>query len=345
MKNTISNAATNLQAARNRSYFDQQPPQTSAYNASAAYGSDQPYKYSRTLALEDEQPSWEKSIKKGAKQVERAIKKTFDEPSRAWSQVQAELHQARAELNQQRAALGPLQAERDHFSRLAKSFEQELDACQNDLVREKERIAQMERSTNQLQLAMESREWFLGQQVNDDEVIADFDNLLNDIRTWSTSFGGDGASSFKQDTFSDYQKVVPMCRELHHLEIVATDKKKRRLFVRGWTAYIICTKLWRNIDMEFGDGLGEDVWLDKELADSFSYLENELCSAGEHSIVGCMRLVLIGQIVTQYPLNLSTTGEHSLPSFWVKRQRLRARSQRRKYAQLSRKLYLRYWTL
>ena len=292
IKNTISKAATDLQAARNRSYFDQQPPQTSAYNASAAYGSDQPYKYSRTLTLEDEQPSWEKSIKKGAKQVERAIKKTFDEPSRAWSQVQAELHQARAELNQQRAALGPLQAERDHFSRLAKSFEQELDACQNDLVREKERIAQMERSTNQLQLAMESREWFLGQQVNDDEVIADFDNLLNDIRTWSTSFGGDGASSFKQDAFSDYQKVVPMCRELHHLEIVATDKKKRRLFVRGWTAYIMCTKLWRNIDMEFGDGLGEDVWLDKELADSFSHLENELCSAGEHSIFGCMRLVL-----------------------------------------------------
>ncbi|KAF2624865.1 hypothetical protein BU25DRAFT_460707 [Macroventuria anomochaeta] len=123
---------------------------------------------------------------------------------------------------------------------------------------------------------MDERETFLGEQASDEDVYGKFDKLMSEIRTWSSHFNGGNADSFKEDRFSEYQNIVPLYTELRDLDEITTKKRKKRLFVRGWTAYVICTKLFRTLDLAPAGDLGNDVWLGNALADNFRCLENQL---------------------------------------------------------------------
>jgi hypothetical protein len=164
-----------------------------------------------------------------------------------------------------------------------------LDHCkaengrlQADLIDERARLERTMRSADQMQSAMDNRESFLGEQANDEEVCGMFDKLMNDIKTWSTHFSGGGsANTLSESNFPDYQRVVPLHTEIGHLDKILVVKKQKRLFVRGWTAYVICTSLNRSLDLPPVGDLGEDVWLNQAVADNFRCLENQLWLSGK----------------------------------------------------------------
>jgi hypothetical protein len=152
---------------------------------------------------------------------------------------------------------------------------------QADLMNERARLERTMRSADQMQSAMDNRESFLGEQANDEEVCGMFDKLTNDIKTWSTNFSGGSANTLSESDFPDYQRVVPNYTEIGHLNKILTVKKQKRLFVRGWTAYVVCTLLNRSLDLPPVGDLGEDVWLNQAVADNFRCLENQLWLSGE----------------------------------------------------------------
>jgi hypothetical protein len=181
-----------------------------------------------------------------------------------------------------------LRADRNKYKQRARELEDQLAHCetengrlQADLIDERIRLERTMYSANQMQSSMDNREYFLGEQANDEEVCGMFDKLMNDIKTWSTNFSGGSANTLSESDFSNYQRVVPLYTNIEHLDRVFRVKKQKRLFVRGWTAYVVCTSLNRSLDLPpFGD-VGEDVWLDQAMADNFRCLENQLWLTGE----------------------------------------------------------------
>lgn len=193
-----------------------------------------------------------------------------------------------------------MRTERNEHKLYARELEIQLTHCeteysrlQEDLTDERARLERMMRSVNQMQSSMDNRESFLGTQANDEEVCGMFDKLMNDVKTWSTNFSGGSANTLSESDFSNYQKVVPLCTNIGHLDSILRVKKQKRLFVRGWTAYVICTSLNRSLDLPPVGDVGEDLWLDQVMADNFRCLENRLWLTGErlHSF-GLVQTVL-----------------------------------------------------
>jgi hypothetical protein len=131
-----------------------------------------------------------------------------------------------------------------------------------------------------MQSTMDNRELFLGEQAHDDDVCGKFSGLIAAIKTWSIRFNGGEGKSFHADAFPEYQRVAPLCPQIQHLDSIATDKKRKRLFVRGWTAYVMSKSLFRTFDPP--GVVGTDVWLDEKLAYGFERVENNLWDAGQY---------------------------------------------------------------
>lgn len=158
-----------------------------------------------------------------------------------------------------------------------------MKQLQDELVKEQDRVDRTKRSANLLEATMDNKEIFLGSQArNDDEVRTRFGSLINSIKTWSNNFNAGSGDFFSEDMLPEYERVTPLCTRLHYLEKIVNDKKRKRLFVRGWAAYVMTKMLFRTLD-PLGDS-GTDVWMEPGLADTFSRLENELWFAGEFSL-------------------------------------------------------------
>lgn len=141
------------------------------------------------------------------------------------------------------------------------------------LLDEQSRVERTKRSANQMQSSMDNREFFLGQQATDDDIRGDFSKLMNDIKTWSTRFTAGHTDTLAEAQFAEYQKICPLYSEPRHLTKVTVNKRNKRLFVRGWTAYVICKQFVRTLDTP---NSGKDIWLDSVLADNFQSLEDSL---------------------------------------------------------------------
>jgi nucleoside phosphorylase len=179
--------------------------------------------------------------------------------------------------SQNRSILDSMRAETNHY----RAQVVELQAA---LGREKEIVERTMQSANKMQSTMDNRELFLGEQANDDVVMAMFGKLMSDIKTWSTRFNAGDADAFSEERLQDYRRVAPQYTEVSQLGNISARKRQKRLFVRGWTAYVMCTKLFRSLNLAPLGGLGEDVWIRKELSESFSCLENELWLIGKPSL-------------------------------------------------------------
>ncbi|KAF2034236.1 hypothetical protein EK21DRAFT_108275 [Setomelanomma holmii] len=174
------------------------------------------------------------------------------------------------------------------WKKLAHTFEDEniayqkiIERLKGDVEKEQARVEHTKRSANKMQTTMDNRELFLGDQAHDDDICSTFSGLMTAIKTWSQKFSGGKGNSFKEEDFSEYQRVTPLCSGLRDLEGVTSQKKRKRLFVRGWTAYIMSQSLFRTFD---GMLQGMDVWLDQGLAEGFSYIEKALCYADRELI-------------------------------------------------------------
>ncbi|KAF1830152.1 hypothetical protein BDW02DRAFT_583095 [Decorospora gaudefroyi] len=172
--------------------------------------------------------------------------------------------------------------ERNEWKRSCGEYEEAYKQClsvnnqlSENLAKEQDRVDRTKRSADLLEAAMDNKDVFLGAQArNDDEVRGRFGSILSSIKTWSNNFNVGRGHSFKEEMLPEYQRVAPLCTKLQILEQTVMDKKRKRLFVRGWAAYIMSKTLFRTLDA-LGD-LGKDVWMEKGVADTFARLENEL---------------------------------------------------------------------
>lgn len=126
---------------------------------------------------------------------------------------------------------------------------------------------------------MDNKEVFLGIQAqNDDEIHQKFGSIFTSIKTWSNNFNAGSGHAFREDMMPEYQRVAPLCTNLQILEQIVAEKRQKRLFVRGWAAYVMTRSLFRTLDPQ--GNLGEDVWMDGTNSEIFSRLENTLWFAG-----------------------------------------------------------------
>lgn len=169
-------------------------------------------------------------------------------------------------------------ASNDKKTDVIKELVAHLNKLTEDLEREKH-------LANRVQTEADNNENSLGRQVTDDEIRSQFDTLLASIKTWSSNFtGGDTEISLDDKNADAYVHVAP-----HYLPhdfpglsgMVASHKKKRRLFVRGVACYSM-SLLFRTLDADTRfHGEQTDSWLDDESAKSFGDIEGKLHAAGK----------------------------------------------------------------
>jgi hypothetical protein len=219
---------------------------------------------------------------KGAeiREIIRGAKKPF--------QAHEESIGSRSHRGQKRGVQDSQSRSRDHWrdklneleARL-RSYDMQNRKLSEELQLERANVERIKRAANQMQSNMDNREMFLGEQLNDDKVSPAFDKLMSDVRTWSTRFSGGERHACNPGSFEEYQKIAPMCASFGDLEEFVKSKKHAKMFVRGWTAYVMCTRLFRNLDTTPAGTVGEDAWLGKALADNFGCLEHELWFTGQ----------------------------------------------------------------
>lgn len=251
---------------------------------SDSYGSDHRERYDRDSTTERNGFAFEQGveIRHGFDKLRKKLKPR-DQGGDSWSSSSRKAKQGHI------SGLEQLKNERDYFRAEHEKLKRkvaELDADKCDLKDalkiEQGNVERARRSANTMQSRMDNRENFLGNQENDKSVENAFQDLMTDIRAWSGAFGGGSGNkhSLKPERLQEYQKVFPSCADLGSLENAIAPSRKPRLFVRGWTAYVMCAKLLRSLDLPPGGNAGEDIWIGSTLAQSFHNLENRLWFAG-----------------------------------------------------------------
>jgi len=195
----------------------------------------------------------------------------------------------------------------------ADQYEKKNRELQDDLNQERVRVQQAILAIDHMEANMNNREYFLGDQASDEDVRAMFMILMIEIKTWSQAFSNGNARTLREENFQVYQKVTPIYTVLEDLENSTENSKQKRFFVRGWIGYVMCTRLFRNLEEPIKD-LATDAWLEKPLEDSFLLLENRLLRAG-WSLTIFVLDQLTGTDRAVYHTSPSTTGERSLLSF------------------------------
>ncbi|KAJ4985397.1 hypothetical protein SVAN01_09152, partial [Stagonosporopsis vannaccii] len=178
-----------------------------------------------------------------------------------------------------------------HARDLEDNYKSRISQLQIELDKSKDTVAHHTRSIRHMISMANNRDSFLGEQASDEEILVTFEKLMSDIKFWSTRFNSNkkapsrnryGVVSrnndypFRTENLSKYRRVAPAYLELHHLSGMVDARKKKRGFVRGWVAYVMCTKLFRSLSLPPVGDSGEDVWLEKVVSDNFRCLENRL---------------------------------------------------------------------
>ncbi|KAL8821400.1 MAG: hypothetical protein Q9223_000549 [Gallowayella weberi] len=166
--------------------------------------------------------------------------------------------------------------------------QQVIGQFQIQLQKEHDKVQRVTQSAHHMQTVMDNKELFLGPQATDDEVRARFDSVLASIKTWSTNFTSGSVESdmFKEEYLADYQSVAPMCRNTSHLMRLVSNKKCRRLFVRGWAAFVMSKLLFRTLETENQPASqAHDLWLDSSTAQSFLNIEDVIYRAAQAQLV------------------------------------------------------------
>lgn len=169
----------------------------------------------------------------------------------------------------------------EKLERIVLQHQEENIRLRAKLDEERARVEQAVRSADHMQSAIDNREYFLGEQSSDDDICTMFLVLLNEIKNWSLPFSKSNPGTLREEKFRDFQKITPMYAVLCDLEDTITNGKQKRFFVRGWTGYVMCTRLFRSLEGP-ERGLAPDVWLAKPIADHFRFLEDRLYLAGQY---------------------------------------------------------------
>lgn len=137
-------------------------------------------------------------------------------------------------------------------------------------------------SANKLAFAMENKDLFVGRQDSDDAVISRFGILVGQVKTWSVPFAAQERTGMHIDLsgskLEDLRRVAPGRSDLDGF---LQTPKNARLFARGWVGLAMSEMLFRTLPSgQLQGSQGKDIWMDKEIARSFSLIEDRLFHAG-----------------------------------------------------------------
>ncbi|KAF2815179.1 uncharacterized protein BDZ99DRAFT_549751 [Mytilinidion resinicola] len=187
------------------------------------------------------------------------------------------LEESRTQIEIWKAAYQELQQNFVQYDQILKVTQNERD----EALAINERTKQ---SAGQMQKAMDNKELFLGPQMTDDDIQTKFKSLISSIKTWSSNFLGDNLQGpeFSQESVLSYVQVLPLCPEIRFIEPTLAKKKNRRLFVRGWTAYVISDLVLRTLPVPTPGAdapkgfTSADLWLEENVRSSLLELETRL---------------------------------------------------------------------
>ncbi|KAH0368177.1 hypothetical protein KCU65_g4235, partial [Aureobasidium melanogenum] len=157
---------------------------------------------------------------------------------------------------------------------------QHLQCEKADLAKE---IDDIRRAADKLQANMRKKEVSFAPQLLDNEVLSKIGTLMNKIKSWSKYFKGSTSGPAVQpdeESLHVYRNVFLGIVDLNPLGSMLEDRKRRRLFVRGLTAYIMCLKIFPASPTKLHHGSGApDRSIDPGSAKSFSALENTMLTS------------------------------------------------------------------
>jgi F0F1-type ATP synthase gamma subunit len=136
------------------------------------------------------------------------------------------------------------------------------------------------KAVDAMQEHMDNKELYLGRQLIDNEIKLEYNQILKEITNWSLGFnaGTDNDSMFREERIQEYRIVAPMCSSTRDVVNLVSDKTDKRLFVRGWVAYVMTKRFFRALDV--GSLRERDLWVDGTLSAASKQLEDAFWSAG-----------------------------------------------------------------
>ena len=162
-----------------------------------------------------------------------------------------------------------------------------IQQLQKVLGEQQDAFVQVKESANKMQLAMDNKELYIGQQASDDIIIGKFSALMRSIKTWSQLFPRIQIDNLKlqlknEEMTDEVLGVFPGCPRVEDLEKVLNNPQKRRLFIRGWVGLIITKHFFRSLPDEDYPAFNEavDAWLQESTSASVAALERVFFCAG-----------------------------------------------------------------
>ena len=174
-----------------------------------------------------------------------------------------------------------LQNEKDDHAKI-------IAGLRNDLKVKAARCKLIGESADNMLYALENKELYIGRQASDNVLYVQFQELVEQIQTWSVSFAPHHPQShlvFAAEVMNEFRKVAPGVRDVPSL---LQTTKNLRLFVRGYVGLVLADMIFR----AWPSGTqpkprGEDVWMDKNLAHGVFLVESRLSNAGKLTFCHC----------------------------------------------------------
>ena len=161
-------------------------------------------------------------------------------------------------------------------------FVEEIKILNEQIISQNNINDRMRESAHLTERWLESKELRMGPQASDDTILSGFRGTLDEIRTWSLRFASDhpvDLSLIPPEIMTTFQKLAPASTDLSKL---LSQRKARRLFVRGWVSLVMAESLFRYFPSEHHPGsVAVDRWLPQELAESSSLIEDHLFDASK----------------------------------------------------------------
>ncbi|KAB2571454.1 hypothetical protein DBV05_g9872 [Lasiodiplodia theobromae] len=130
---------------------------------------------------------------------------------------------------------------------LKEIFREKVDHLEEEIAHLTYKNQQMNHAAKNLQTYMSKQPIFFSDQLPDEHILGKTFLLLKRIKDWSALFSGHETASqaaIQDEDLDQYRAVFPGTTDLESLHAQLRDGKRRRLFVRGWTAYIICNTVF-----------------------------------------------------------------------------------------------------
>lgn len=149
----------------------------------------------------------------------------------------------------------------------------------------KSECSRLKNRVETMQSAQDAQESHLSRQEQDDSIRQQFNNVFQPIKNWSAKFCRDASQPVNVSGISPavtplIQRVLPGMRSLDELPdfLPVGDKKRRRMFIRGWVALNVSVRVLQDFNQEEFE---TDLWLPKVERDAIRSLEVTFISSGE----------------------------------------------------------------